>query len=83
MADEAGQKAMLHFIEILMNSSAPLSISQLAGRFGSKNFTPEMRTAAGGNEEGLKSFLTKYPSLFNIEGRYGKAYTVYMLKFRK
>lgn len=68
MADEAGQKAMLYFIEVLMNSNVPLSVSQLAGRFGSKSFTTEMRTAAGGNEEGLMSFLAKYPSLFHIEG---------------
>lgn len=69
MADEAGQKAMLYFIEVLMNSSMPLSISQLAGRFGSKSFTSEMRIAAGGNEDGLKNFLAKYPSLFHIEGK--------------
>jgi len=68
MADEAGQKAMLYFIEVLMNSNTPLSISQVAGRFGSKSFTPEMRAAAGGNEEGLKAFLAKYPSLFHIDG---------------
>ncbi|XP_067936918.1 uncharacterized protein [Watersipora subatra] len=68
MADESGQKAMLYFIEVLMNSSVPLSIGQMAGRFGSKNFTPEMRAASGGNEDGLKAFLTKYPSLFHIEG---------------
>lgn len=69
MADEAGQKAMLYFIEVLMNSQDPLSIGQLAGRFGSKSFTPEMRTASGGNEEGLRAFLAKYPSLFRIEGK--------------
>lgn len=69
MADEAGQKAMLHFIEILMHSNVPLSISQIAGRFGSKAFTQEMRMAAGGNEDGLRAFLTKYPSLFSIEGK--------------
>lgn len=51
-----------------MNSTGPLTISQLAGRFGSSNFTPEMRTAAGGNEAGLRQFLLKYPSLFTIRG---------------
>lgn len=70
MADEAGQKAMLYFIEVLMNSNVPLSISQLAGRFGSKSFTQDMRSAAGGNEDGLRSFLAKYPSLFHIDGRF-------------
>lgn len=68
MADEAGQKAMLYFIEVLMNSNVPMSMSQLAGRFGGRSFTPDMRTAAGGNEDGLRAFLTKYPSLFHIEG---------------
>ena len=68
MADDAGHKAMLYFLEILMNSPAPLTISQLAGRFGSRNFTSEMRQAAGGNETGLKKFLQKYPSLFTVNG---------------
>ena len=68
MADDPGHKAMLYFLEILMNSSVPLTISQLAGRFGSRNFTPEMRQACGGNEIGLKKFLMKFPSLFSING---------------
>lgn len=68
MSDEPGHKAMLYFLEVLMNSTGPLTISQLAGRFGSANFTAEMRTAAGGNEGGLRQFLLKYPSLFTIRG---------------
>lgn len=51
-----------------MNSSTPYTISQLAGRFGSRNFTPDMRQCAGGNEAGLKKFLQKYPSLFAVNG---------------
>jgi len=66
MADDPGHKAMLYFLEILMYSNAPMSISQLAGRFGSRNFTSDMRQAAGGNEAGLKKFLLKYPSLFSV-----------------
>ena len=50
--------------QILMNSDAPLSISQLAGRFGSRSFTLEMRAASGGNEPGLRKFLLQYPSLW-------------------
>lgn len=68
MSDEPGHKAMLYFLEVLMNSTGPLTISQLAGRFGSTSFTQEMRTAAGGNEAGLRQFLLKYPSLFTIRG---------------
>ncbi|XP_036358104.1 uncharacterized protein LOC115210757 isoform X1 [Octopus sinensis] len=69
MAEDPGHKAMLYFLEVLMNHSpSPLSISQLAGRFGSRNFTSEMRHAAGGNEAGLKKFLLKYPSLFTVNG---------------
>ena len=68
MSDEPSHKAMLYFLEVLMNSSGQLTISQLAGRFGSSNFTSEMRVAAGGNEIGLKTFLQKYPSLFTIKG---------------
>ncbi|KAH3880146.1 uncharacterized protein LOC127877346 isoform X2 [Dreissena polymorpha] len=68
MADEPGHKAMLYFLEILMNSGQPLTISQLAGRFGSKTFTSDMRQACGGNESGLKKFLLKFPSLFCVSG---------------
>ena len=66
MSDDPAHKAMLYFLEVLMNSNGPLTISQLAGRFGSRNFSAEMRTAAGGNESGLKKFLLKYPSLFTV-----------------
>lgn len=51
-----------------MNSGVPLTISQLAGRFGSKSFTPEMRQSCGGNEAGLRKFLLKFPSLFCVNG---------------
>jgi len=68
MSDEPGHKAMLYFLEVLMNSTGPLTISQLAGRFGSTSFTSEMRVAAGSNESGLRQFLLKYPSLFTIRG---------------
>lgn len=67
MSDEPSHKAMLYFLEVLMNSSGQLTISQLAGRFGSNNFTTEMRNAAGGNEAGLKTFLQRFPSLFTIK----------------
>ena len=68
MAEEPSHKAMLYFVEVLMNTNGALTISQLAGRFGSRSFTPEMRTAAGSNEVGLKKFLLKYPSLFTVSG---------------
>jgi len=51
-----------------MNSGVPLTISQLAGRFGSKSFTPDMRQSCGGNEAGLRKFLLKFPSLFCVGG---------------
>ena len=66
MSDDPAHKAMLYFLEILMNSNGALSISQLAGRFGSRSFSSEMRTACGGNEAGLKKFLLKFPSLFML-----------------
>ncbi|PVD25353.1 hypothetical protein C0Q70_15853 [Pomacea canaliculata] len=68
MADDPGHKAMLYFLEILMYSNTPMTISQLAGRFGSRNFSQEMRQSAGGNEAGLRKFLLKYPSLFTVSG---------------
>jgi exonuclease 3'-5' domain-containing protein 1 len=66
--EDPGHKAMLYFLEVLMNSNGPLTISQMAGRFGSRSFSAEMRVAAGGNEVGLKKFLLKYPSLFTVVG---------------
>lgn len=68
MSEDPGHKAMLYFLEVLMNSNGPLTISQLAGRFGSRSFSADMRSAAGGNETGLKKFLLKYPSLFTVNG---------------
>lgn len=68
MADDPGHKAMLYFLEVLMYSNTPMTISQLAGRFGSRNFSQEMRQSAGGNEAGLRKFLLKYPSLFTVNG---------------
>lgn len=68
MSDKAGHEAMLYFIEVLMNSSGPLTVAQLAGRFGSRSFTAEMRQAAGSDEDGLRKFLAKYPSLFALDG---------------
>lgn len=66
MAEAAGQKAVLTFVEILMNSSSSLTISQLASHIAGRSFDSEMRNAAGGNEEGLKKLLLKYPSLFTV-----------------
>jgi exonuclease 3'-5' domain-containing protein 1 len=68
MAADAAQRAILYFVELLMNSNGGLSISQLAGHFGDRSFTPEMRAAAGGNEGGLRKLLLRYPSLFSICG---------------
>lgn len=70
MEDDPGHKAMLYYLEVLMNTTdvRARSISQLAGRFGNKTFTPEMRSAAGGNERGLRKFFLRYPSLFKVDG---------------
>ncbi|XP_013412851.1 uncharacterized protein LOC106175412 [Lingula anatina] len=73
--DEPSHKAMLYFLEILMNSDNALTISQLAGRFGSRSFSAEMRQAAGGNEAGLRRFLLKYPALFSVNGNMVSANT--------
>ena len=55
--EEPGHKAMLYFLEVLMNSNGPLTISQLAGRFGSRSFSPEMRSAAGKSCQLMQKFL--------------------------
>ncbi|ESO05201.1 hypothetical protein HELRODRAFT_146810, partial [Helobdella robusta] len=66
MAEEASQKSMLYFLEVLMNSNKPITLTQLAGHFGRRSFSNEMRIAAGGNELGLRNLLSRYPSIFSI-----------------
>ncbi|KAL7063527.1 hypothetical protein AAHC03_01828 [Spirometra sp. Aus1] len=68
MMNDPSHKAMLYFLEVLMNSETPLTIEQLAARLTNKSFGPEMREACGGGSpDALKSFLEKYPSLFTIK----------------
>ena len=64
MADDPGHKAMLYFLEILMYSNTPMTISQLAGRFGSRNFTQEMRTSAGDVSYEFLSFFFYFFFIF-------------------
>ncbi|TGZ55275.1 hypothetical protein CRM22_010447 [Opisthorchis felineus] len=67
MMNDPSHKAMLYFLEVLMNSEAPMTVEQLAARFTHKSFSPEMREACGGGSpEGLRDFLLRYPSLFNV-----------------
>uniref|UniRef100_A0A0X3PHY1 Egal-1 winged helix domain-containing protein n=1 Tax=Schistocephalus solidus TaxID=70667 RepID=A0A0X3PHY1_SCHSO len=68
MMNDPSHKAMLYFLEVLMNSETPLTVEQLAARLTNKSFGPEMREACGGGSpDALKSFLEKYPSLFTIK----------------
>lgn len=67
MMNDPSHKAMLYFLEVLMNSDSPVTVDQLAARFTHKSFSQEMREACGGGSaEGLREFLQRYPSLFNI-----------------
>ncbi|VDK82472.1 unnamed protein product, partial [Dibothriocephalus latus] len=68
MMNDPSHKAMLYFLEVLMNSETPLTVEQLAARLTNKSFSAEMREACGGgSSEALKNFLEKYPSLFTIK----------------
>ncbi|VDM17246.1 unnamed protein product [Hydatigera taeniaeformis] len=68
MMNDPSHKAMLYFLEVLMNSEAPLTVEQLAARFSNKSFSTEMREACGGGSvDALKEFLLKYPSLFTVK----------------
>ncbi|VDK40239.1 unnamed protein product [Taenia asiatica] len=68
MMNDPSHKAMLYFLEVLMNSEAPLTVEQLAARFSNKSFSSEMREACGGGSvDALKEFLLKYPSLFTVK----------------
>ncbi|KAA3680248.1 exonuclease 3'-5' domain-containing protein 1 [Paragonimus westermani] len=67
MMNDPSHKAMLYFLEVLMNSDSPVTVEQLAARFAHKSFSQEMREACGGGSaEGLREFLLRYPSLFNV-----------------
>lgn len=62
-------QAILFMLDVLMrNDNQALSIAQLYDSFGDKSFTPQMLRAVGGNEQGLKQFLQRYPSLFSVIG---------------
>ncbi|XP_018645154.1 hypothetical protein Smp_140990 [Schistosoma mansoni] len=66
--NDPSHKAMLYFLEVLMNSDSPITVDQLAERFSHKSFSVEMRDACGGGSaDGLREFLQRYPSLFNVK----------------
>ncbi|CAH8510305.1 unnamed protein product [Schistosoma turkestanicum] len=68
MMNDPSHKAMLYFLEVLMNSDSPITVEQLAARFSHKTFSAEMRDACGGGSaDGLREFLQRYPSLFNVK----------------
>ena len=68
MMNDPSHKAMLYFLEVLMNSETPLTVEQLAARFSNKSFSKEMKEACGGGSvEALQEFLLKYPSLFTVK----------------
>ncbi|CAH8568785.1 unnamed protein product [Heterobilharzia americana] len=68
MMNDPSHKAMLYFLEVLMNSDSPITVDQLAARFSHKSFSIEMREACGGGSaDGLREFLLRYPSLFNVK----------------
>ena len=62
-------QAILFMLDVLMRHTATtLSLDELYDSFGDKSFTPQMLRAVGGNEQGLRQFLTRYPSLFTVTG---------------
>lgn len=62
-------QAILFMLDVLMRNNKPtLALAELYDSFGDKSFTPQMLRAVGGNEQGLRQFLIKYPSLFTVNG---------------
>lgn len=62
-------QAILFMLDVLMRNNKPtLTLEELYDSFGDKSFTPQMLRAVGGNEQGLKQFLLRYPSLFTANG---------------
>jgi exonuclease 3'-5' domain-containing protein 1 len=62
-------QAILFMLDVLMrNNKQTMELDELYDSFGDKSFTPQMLRAVGGNEQGLKQFLLRYPSLFTVNG---------------
>lgn len=62
-------QAILFMLDVLMrNNATTLTLDELYDSFGDKSFTPQMLRAVGGNEQGLRQFLIRYPSLFTVTG---------------
>ena len=62
-------QAILFMLDVLMRNNKPtLALAELYDSFGDKSFTPQMLRAVGGNEQGLRQFLLRYPSLFTVNG---------------
>lgn len=62
-------QAILFMLDVLMrHTSTTLTLDELYDSFGDKSFTPQMLRAVGGNEQGLRQFLIRYPSLFTVAG---------------
>ena len=62
-------QAILFMLDVLMRNNKPtLTLEELYDSFGDKSFTPQMLRAVGGNEQGLRQFLLRYPSLFTVNG---------------
>ncbi|KAI3382631.1 hypothetical protein SNEBB_005375 [Seison nebaliae] len=61
-------QAILFILDVLItrNGKSTMKISDLFDAFGDKRFTPPMLKAVGGNEDSLKIFLARYPSLFTL-----------------
>lgn len=78
MMNDPNHKAMLYFLEVLLNSDHQLTIDELVDKFYCKNFTEDMRVACGNNAYGLKQFLERYPSLFRVKGNNVNAVAIEM-----
>ena len=59
---------LMFFLDRLMDKGQPRTLHDLSCQFGTKGFTKEMRSIAGGSQSGLKKFLSQFPSLFTIVG---------------
>ncbi|KAI0985172.1 hypothetical protein GJ496_008647 [Pomphorhynchus laevis] len=66
-------QAILFILDVLIRNEQEMDIETLYNTFGDPTFTPHMLRAIGGNEEGLKLFLYRYPSLFTIRNQIVRA----------
>jgi len=68
MTDSFAHEAILFFLDVLYRYEGPVEIPQLVVHLGDKECTDGIRGAVQDSEDGIRKFLTRFPSLFIVKG---------------